>query len=125
MLAAVLGGVLVVVAIVAGLKVRADAKRAADQDAEIATLRADVNLLKAQASALEPYRELVQGAPDWVWAADENGTITLSNPAGAVLLGRDDLVGCKLAELTHSEDGATGFNGVVRRLHADGSQRTV
>ena len=30
-----------------------------------------------------------------------------------------------MAHLTHPDDQATGWNGVLRRVHADGSWRTV
>jgi c-di-GMP phosphodiesterase len=125
MIAAVLGGVLAVVVIVAALQLRSAGRRAQALETEQEQLKADINLLKAQLGALQPYRGLVQGASDWVWAADEEGTLTLSNPAGAALLGHEDLIGRSLTELTHADDVAIGFNGVVRRLHADGSQRTM
>src|SRR3954470_9515762 len=75
------------------------------------------------------YRALVDAAPDWMWACDPDGTLTFSNPAGAALLGQDDLVGQPLAELTHPEDRpalrADGWSGVVRRRYADGTWLTV
>ena len=48
-----------------------------------------------------------------------------SNAAGAKLLGIDDLIGRSLTDLTYAEDKPTGWNGVLRRIHADGSLRTV
>jgi EAL and modified HD-GYP domain-containing signal transduction protein len=64
-----------------------------------------------------------------MWACDPDGNLTFSNPAGAALLGHEELVGRVLAELTHPEDRpalrADGWSGVVRRLHADGTWRTV
>src|SRR5919206_383827 len=75
------------------------------------------------------YRALVDAAPDWIWTCDPDGTLTFSNPAGEALLGHPDLVGRALADLTHSEDRpalrADGWSGVVRRLHSDGTWRTV
>ena len=41
------------------------------------------------------------------------------------MLGREDLVGTPLSELTHEQDQPVGWNGVLRRKHADGSHRTV
>ena len=60
-----------------------------------------------------------------MWASDDEGTLTYSNPAGAKLFGIEDLIGRSLSELTHAEDKPVGWNGVVRRIHADGSLRTV
>src|SRR4051812_43582140 len=132
-----LAGVLAVVA--AGLAValvlasrRAKAERAAaaadaaEQRERIAALERAADDLRASEAA---YRALVDAAPDWMWASDPDGRLTFSNPAGAALLGQDDLVGQPLAELTHPEDRpalrADGWSGVVRRRYADGTWRTV
>src|SRR4051794_20900525 len=93
--------------------------------AEEQALRARVAELRAEADALIPYRDAVDAAEDWLWAVDEDGRLRFSSPAGAALLGRDDLVGTPLVELTHPDDRAVGWAGVLRRRHADGSWRTV
>jgi len=63
-----------------------------------------------------------------VWETDAEGVITFSNPAGAALLGVEDLVGRDAKELTHPDDRQavlSGFSGVIRRRHADGSYKTL
>src|SRR3954470_15690900 len=104
----------------------AAAEHAAEQSERIAGLERAADDLRASEAA---YRALVDAAPDWMWACDPDGTLTFSNPAGAALLGQDDLVGEPLADLTHPEDRpalrADGWSGVVRRGHADGTWRTV
>jgi c-di-GMP phosphodiesterase len=134
---AVLAGVLVVVVIVAAVRLRSTGQRAAAAEAERDRLKAEGEALRAQLAQrdkaveeLTPYRGLVEDAGDWVWATDAEGTITFSNAAGAQLLGHDELVGLSLADLTHSEDreanaAPDGWAGVLRRLHADGSVKTV
>ena len=72
----------------------------------------------------------MEGAGDWIWATDADGTLTFFNPPGAALLGHEDLVGRSLADLTHAEDrdanaAPEGWAGVLRRVHADGSLKTV
>jgi EAL and modified HD-GYP domain-containing signal transduction protein len=72
----------------------------------------------------------VEDATDWVWETDAEGVLTFSNPAGAELLGEEDLVGRSAVELTHPDDqaavtAADGFAGVIRRRHSDGTYRTV
>src|SRR5919206_186190 len=78
--------------------------------AEVASLRAGVTALEATAAELRAseaaYRDLVDEASDWVWAADHVGTLTFSNPAGRAMLGYGDLVGVPAAELTHPDDRA-------------------
>ncbi len=136
-LAAVLGGMLVMVAGVAGVAISRARAAAAERDriaAEAQELRGRVDE-QDEAHALlrgseATYRALVEGAGDWIWACDADGTITFSNAAGAALLGHEDLVGRTLADLTYAEDRRAlstpgGWAGVVRRLHADGSLRTV
>src|SRR3954471_10283713 len=137
MLAWVLAGVLAVVALAAAVRLLVVARRAsadpasaaADADAHrerIAALERAADDLRASEAA---YRALVDAAPDWIWACDPDGVLTFSNPAGARLLGHEELVGKPLAELTHPEDRpalrADGWSGVVRRGHADGTWRTV
>src|SRR3954447_17280329 len=104
----------------------AAAEHAAEQSERIAGLERAADDLRASEAA---YRALVDAAPDWMWACDPDGTLTFSNPAGAALLGQDDLVGEPLADLTHPEDRpalrADGWSGVVRRRYADGTWRTV
>lgn len=133
--AAVLAVVLVAVMIVAGVRLQATSRRAQEAEAERDRLKAEREQLRAQLAdrdrtveELTPYRGLVDAAADWVWATDEQGTITFSNAAGAELLGHEDLVGRSLADLTHEDDrGSLGqeWAGVLRRLHADGSVKTV
>ena len=131
-LAVVLAVILVVVGVTAFARLRAveaerdaleteQARLAADGEA----LRARVAELRREADELIPYRDAVDAAEDWLWATDEEGTLRFSSPAGAVLLGREDLVGTPLSELTHEQDQPVGWNGVLRRKHADGSHRTV
>ena len=131
-LAVVLAVVLVVVGVTAFVRLRAveaerdaleteRARLAADGEA----LRARVAELRREADELIPYRDAVDAAEDWLWATDEEGTLRFSSPAGAALLGREDLVGTPLSELTHEQDQPVGWNGVLRRKHADGSHRTV
>src|SRR3954471_5500047 len=137
MLAWVLAGVLAVVALAAAVRLLVVARRAsadpasaaADADAHrerIAALERAADDLRASEAA---YRALVDAAPDWIWACDPDGVLTFSNPAGARLLGHEELVGKPLAELTHPEDRpalrADGWSGVVRRGHADGGWKTV
>ena len=90
---------------------RAGKAREAALERERARLEAEGEELRArlaervrEVDALAPYRPLVEAAEDWVWASDEDGTLTYSNPAGAELLGIDDLLGRSLRELTHSDD---------------------
>src|SRR4051794_24022510 len=124
MLAAVLGGGLVVVAIVAGLRLRAAARDAAELEAERARLAGELRERELEVAELKPYRWVVDAAPDWIWVTDGEGRITLSNPAGAQLLGHEDLTGRALKDLTH-EGAPEDWAGVIRRVHADGSLRTV
>jgi EAL and modified HD-GYP domain-containing signal transduction protein len=124
--------VLVLVVVVAAQQVREGKARETVLERERARLQAEGEDLRArlaervrEVEALAPYRPLVEAAEDWVWASDEDGTLTFSNPAGAKLFGIDDLLGRSLGELTHSDDKPMGWNGVVRRIHADGGLRTV
>ena len=131
-LAVVLAVVLVVVGVTAFVRLRAveaerdaleteRARLAADGEA----LRARVAELRREADELLPYRDAVDAAEDWLWATDEEGTLRFSSPAGAALLGREDLVGTPLSELTHEQDQPVGWNGVLRRKHAVPSDRLV
>src|SRR4051795_7699166 len=137
MLAWVLAGVVALIALAAAIRLllvsrRAQAERAsaeagaAAQRERIAALERAADDLRASEAS---YRALVEAAPDWIWTCDPEGVLTFSNPAGAGLLGREELVGRPLAELTHPEDRpalrADGWSGVVRRGHADGTWRTV
>jgi EAL and modified HD-GYP domain-containing signal transduction protein len=131
-LALVLAVVLVVGGVVAFTRLRAaeterDAKEAerARLAAEGEALRARLAEVRQEADELIPYRDAVDAAEDWLWTIDEDGRLRFSSPAGAALLGRDDLVGAALEELTHPDDQAVGWSGVLRRKHADGSYRTV
>jgi EAL and modified HD-GYP domain-containing signal transduction protein len=131
-LAAVLAVVLVVVGVAAFVRLRSVAAERDAAESERARLAAEVEAqrerlaeLRVQADALIPYRDAVDAAEDWLWAVDEEGRLRFSSPSGAALLGHEELLGMPLAELTHPDDRALGWNGVLRRRHADGSYRTV
>ncbi len=121
--ALVVAGVLAVVAIVLVVRLRASTAQVVALEAEKARLAGALATRESELSALQPYRDAVDAAADWIWAADRDGRITFSSPAGTALLGYDDLVGRQLGELT--PDGADGWSGVVQRRHADGSLRTL
>jgi EAL and modified HD-GYP domain-containing signal transduction protein len=130
--AIVLAVVLVIVIVVAAQQVRAGKAREAALERDRARLEAEGEDLRArlaervrEVEALTPFRPLVEAADDWIWASDDEGTLIYSNAAGAKLLGIENLTGRSLSDLTHTEDKATGWNGVVRRVHADGGLRTV
>src|SRR4051812_26709945 len=92
---------------------------------KVARLEGELSAAKLEAAT---YRPLVEEAGDWVWETDADGVITFSNPAGAALLGVEDLVGRNAKELTHPDDQeavTAGFSGVIRRMHADGTYRTL
>src|SRR3954469_8463776 len=92
---------------------------------KVARLEGDLSAAREEASR---YRTLVEEAGDWVWETDADGVITFSNPAGAALLGVEDLVGRNAKELTHPDDAeavTAGFSGVIRRRHADGTFKTL
>jgi EAL and modified HD-GYP domain-containing signal transduction protein len=132
MLVALLAAALVLVIVAAALLLRSAKAREAALERERVRLEAEGEDLRkrlaervALLDTLAPYRPLVETASDWVWAADDEGTLIYSNGAGAKLLGIEDLIGRSLTELTHAEDKPVGWNGVVRRIHADGSLRTV
>ncbi len=129
--AVVLGVLLVAVVVFAFIRLRSLDQRAAALEAERARLDADGEALRGQLAerrreleGLAPFRALADHAADWIWIVDEHGTLTYSNAAGASLLGHDDLTGRSLDELTYPEDQATGWSGIVRRRHANGSWRT-
>ena len=92
--ALVVAGVLAVVAIVLGVRLRASSAQvvALDRRARAAGGLAGHPRGRAERRS-SPTASAVDGAADWIWAADGDGRITFSNPAGAVLLGYDDLVG--------------------------------
>jgi EAL and modified HD-GYP domain-containing signal transduction protein len=119
----VLAGLAAIVAVVLGVRLQAATKRVAELEAERARLTASLSAREGELAALAPYRETVDSAPDWIWATDGEGRITFSNPVGRALLGHEELVGRRLAELT--EGAQDGFSGVVQRRHADGSLRTL
>src|SRR3954454_1907341 len=112
MVAWVLAGVVAVIAVVAvarlltvSRRARAEGEQAAleaqAQSERIAALERPADDLRASEAA---YRALVDAAPDWIWTCDPEGVLTCSNPAGAGLLGDEELVAKPLAELTHPED---------------------
>jgi c-di-GMP phosphodiesterase len=119
----VLAGLAAIVAVVLGVRLSTATRRNAELEAERARLAGSLAAREHELQALAPYRAAVEGAADWIWAADGDGQITFSNPAGRELLGHEELVGRRLAELT--EDFRQGWSGVVRRRHADGSLRTL
>lgn len=130
---AVLAGLLVLVVVAAALTLRAARQRESALESERARLAAEGEDLRARLAervserdALKPYQGVVDSAEDWIWACDHEGTLIFSSPAGATLLGYDDdLTGRSLADLTHPDDKPFGWTGVVRRLHGDGSWRTM
>ena len=101
-LALIPAALLVLVAAVAGVRLRALAAERDRLAAEVSSLRAGVTALEATAAELRTseaaYRGLVDEASDWVWATDHVGTLTFSNPAGKAILGYPDLVGVPAAE---------------------------
>ena len=119
--------VLVAVVLAATLRLRAAARREQALDAGRARHEHRADALEREAAR---YRGLLDRAGDWIWTIDGEGTLTFSNPAGAELLGHQQLVGRSALELTHPDDRPSltapdGWAGVVRRQHADGSWRTV
>src|SRR5436190_24385332 len=74
LLALIPAALLVLVATVAGVRLRALAAERDRLTAEVSTLRASVTALEATAGELRAgeaaYRGLVEEASDWVWAAD-------------------------------------------------------
>ncbi|MDA0166167.1 HDOD domain-containing protein [Solirubrobacter ginsenosidimutans] len=130
--ALVLAVVLIAVVAIAVTRVRALEGERRTLESERARLAAEGEQLRAQLAErrrdvdeLIPYRDAVDAAEDWIWATDEDGTVRFSSPAAGALLGRDELLGVALSELTHPDDQAVGWSGVLRRKHADGSWRTV
>src|SRR5262245_24678861 len=139
LIAVVIAGVLAVVAVVLLMRLNKANEQASQAEAARARLAADREELWEKVARLEgevaaakqeaaTYRPLVEEAGDWVWETDAEGVITFSNPAGAELLGVEDLVGQSAKELTHPDDQdavTTAFSGVIRRRHADGSYKTL
>ncbi|MBE2317554.1 HDOD domain-containing protein [Solirubrobacter sp. CPCC 204708] len=103
--AAVLAGVLVVVVVLAALGLRRERRRAEAAETERARLVAELLRREREVVELEPFRERVERAPDWLWTADADGVITYSNA-------RELPVGTRLESL--------GWAGVVKR-----GERTV
>ena len=86
----VLAVVLVLVIVAARVRLRAGRAREAALEPERARLAAEGEELRARlaervagAGGAAPFRPLVDAAEDWIWACDEDGTLTFSNPAGA------------------------------------------
>jgi EAL and modified HD-GYP domain-containing signal transduction protein len=137
--AVVIAVVLAVVAVLLYVRANKANEQAAATEAARARLAAERDRLQEKVAKLETelsaaaqeaatYRPLVEEAGDWVWETDAEGVITFSNPAGAALLGVEDLVGRNAKELTHPDDQQAvlhGFSGVIRRRHADGSYKTL
>jgi EAL and modified HD-GYP domain-containing signal transduction protein len=137
--ALVIAVVLAVVAVALYVRANKANERAASTEAARARLAGEREELRERVAALEgelgaakleaaTYRPLVEEAGDWMWETDAEGVITFSNPAGSALLGVEDLVGQDAAELTHPDDRpavTSGFSGVIRRRHADGSYKTL
>src|SRR3954467_3031699 len=135
----IVAAVLAVVAVVLLSRVNKANEQAATTEAARARLAAEREQLWGNVARLEgelssareeasTYRPLVEEAADWVWETDAEGVITFTNAAGAALLGRDDLVGQSVKELTHPHDRdavTAGFSGGIRRRHADGTYRTL
>src|SRR5688572_24522499 len=103
MLVALLAAALVLVIVAAALLLRSAKARAVALERERARLEAEGEDLRArlaervrQVDTLAPYRPLAEAAEDWVWASDDEGTLTYSNAAGAKLLGIEDLIGRSL-----------------------------
>src|SRR3954453_9163530 len=92
-----LGGValaaLIALRVLSGRAQADRARHAAEAQAQserIAALeRAADDLRAAEAASRAP----VDAAPDWIWTCDPEGVLTFSNPAGAGLLGDEELVG--------------------------------
>src|SRR6266545_3029875 len=111
----IVAAVLAVVAVVLLTRLNKANEQAATAEAARARFAAEREELREKVAQLEgelgnareeasTYRPLVEEAGDWVWETDAEGVITFSNAAGAVLLGRDDLVGQNVKELTHPHD---------------------
>ncbi|HWK30076.1 MAG TPA: HDOD domain-containing protein [Solirubrobacter sp.] len=101
-------------------RIRALEAEAERTHAEREDLRARLAERRAE---LDDLNALLGGADDWIWACDAQGVLTFS--AGAALLGDQPLIGRPLSELTHAGDRPFGWNGVLRRRHADGTWRTL
>jgi EAL and modified HD-GYP domain-containing signal transduction protein len=139
LVAVVIAVVLAVVAVVLFARLNKANEQVATTEAARARLAAEREELWEKLSRLEgelsaaklqaaTYRPLVEDAGDWVWETDAEGVITFSNAAGAALLGVEDLVGRNAKELTHPDDAeavTTGFSGVIRRRHSDGTYKTL
>ncbi len=97
---AVLAGVLVVVVALVAVRLRQATRRAEAAEAESARLTAELLRREHDVKELLPFKERVERAPDWLWTADGQGTVTYSNTAALP-------VGTTLESLGHA--------GVVRR----------
>lgn len=87
--ALVLAGVLLVVLAVVVERLRRERARAQAAEAETARLAAELLRREREVAELEPFRARVEQAPDWIWTAGADGTVTYSNtpalPAGTRL----------------------------------------
>lgn len=77
--ALVLAGVLIVVLALVGERLRRERARADTAEAENARLAAEVRQQEQALAELEPFRARVEQAPDWIWTADGEGTVTWAN----------------------------------------------
>jgi EAL and modified HD-GYP domain-containing signal transduction protein len=99
--------------------------------------RAEEDSLRATAAG---YRDLVEGVGDWIWTADRSGVVTFSNRGGEAVLGYRParLIGHPLLDVVAPEArddearrlqeaaaAGQGWSTQVRRLHADGTERTL
>src|SRR4051812_10876135 len=104
---------------------------------DLADRRSEEDALRATAAG---YRDLVEGVEDWIWTADRSGIVTFSNRAGEAVIGHRParLIGHPLLDVVSPDardeearrlqDAAAakqGWSVTVRRLHADGTERTL
>ncbi|MDA0180657.1 HDOD domain-containing protein [Solirubrobacter phytolaccae] len=77
--ALVIAGVLAAVLAVVGERLRRESARADAAEAEHARLIAELMRKERELAELKPFRARVEQAPDWIWTADGEGTITYAN----------------------------------------------